>query len=56
VKLIHSGLNSIFNIIIIFISNYFLISDDVLINSLTLLVIDFVNLKDQIGSVFQRYS
>jgi hypothetical protein len=45
VKLIHLDLNFRFNISVVFITNYFLVGDIILINSETLLMIDFVHLK-----------
>jgi hypothetical protein len=45
VKLTHSDLNSIFDMSVIFMTNYSLSRDDVPVDSETLLVIDFVNLK-----------
>jgi hypothetical protein len=44
-KLIHPDLNSIFDMIIVFTDNYSFSEGDVPINSETLLVIDFMNLK-----------
>jgi hypothetical protein len=45
VKLIHSGLNYIFDMSVIFMTNYFLVGGDVPVDSEALLVTDFVNLK-----------
>jgi hypothetical protein len=44
-ELIHPGLNHTFDIYIVFMFNYFSVGDDVLIDSETFLVTDFVNLK-----------
>jgi hypothetical protein len=45
VKLTHSDLNLTFDMCIVFITNYFSVGGDVSIDSETLLVINFVNLK-----------
>jgi hypothetical protein len=45
IKLIHSGLNLRFNIGVIFTANYFFSERRCLIDSETLLMTDFVNLK-----------
>jgi hypothetical protein len=44
-ELIHLDSNSKFDMCIIFMTNYFLVGDDVFIDNETLLVTDFVNLK-----------
>jgi hypothetical protein len=44
-KLIHPGLNLRFNMGAIFTVNYFLVEDDIPVDSETLLMTDFVNLK-----------
>jgi hypothetical protein len=44
-ELIHSGSNSKFDMSVTFMTNYFLVGDDVPVDSETLLVTDFVNLK-----------
>jgi hypothetical protein len=45
VKLTHSDLNSKFDMNVVFTTNYFLVEDDVHIDSDTLLITDFMNLK-----------
>jgi hypothetical protein len=45
VELTHSSSNPRFNMVVAFMTNYFLVGGNVLIDSETLLVIDFVNLK-----------
>jgi hypothetical protein len=45
VELIYLDLNLIFDMNVVFMTNYFLIEDDVFINSEMLLMTDFVNLK-----------
>jgi hypothetical protein len=45
VKLIHLDLNFKFDMSVIFMTNYFFSEDDVFVDSETLLVIDFVNIK-----------
>jgi hypothetical protein len=45
VKLTHSDLNFIFDMSVIFMTNYFSVGDNVLIDNEALLMIDFVNLK-----------
>ncbi len=45
VKLTYSGLNSIFDMSVIFTANYFFRGGDVSVDSDTFLVTDFVNLK-----------
>jgi hypothetical protein len=45
VELTHLSLNFRFNMSVVFINNYFLVRDDVLIDKKTFLVTDFVNLK-----------
>jgi hypothetical protein len=48
------GLNSIFNICVIFKSNYFLVVCEVLIDSDTFLVTDFVNLRIKSTQYFKN--
>jgi aspartate carbamoyltransferase catalytic subunit len=51
---IHTGLNRKFDDMdVIFISNYFLVGDDISITSKTILVTDFVNLKIKPAQSFQ---
>jgi hypothetical protein len=55
VELIHSGLNHIFDMRVVFMANYFLVEGDVLVDNETLLVTDFVNLKIKSAQSF-RYA
>jgi hypothetical protein len=52
-KLIHPGLNLRFNMSVVFMTNYFLVRGDVLINNETLLMTDFVNLKIKLTQSFE---
>jgi hypothetical protein len=52
-KLIYLGLNLRFNIGVVFMTNYFLVRGDVLINNETLLMTDFVNLKIKLTQSFE---
>jgi hypothetical protein len=52
-KLIHSDLNPIFEIVVVFTANYFLVRDDVSVDSETLLVTDFVNFKIKLTQSFK---
>jgi hypothetical protein len=54
VELKHPGLNLRFGMSIVFMTNYFLMEGDVSIDSETLLVIDFVNLKIKPTQSFRR--
>jgi hypothetical protein len=53
VKLIHTCLNPIFDMDVAFTANYFSVGGDVLIDSLTLLVTDFVNFKIKLAQYFR---
>jgi hypothetical protein len=53
VKLTHSNLNSRFDMSAIFMTNYFSVGDDVSVDSKTLLVTDFVNLKTKPTQSFE---
>jgi hypothetical protein len=53
VKLNYSDLNSIFNMSITFMVNYFLVRDDVFVDSETLLMTDFINLKIKAAQSFE---
>jgi hypothetical protein len=45
VELIHSVLNSSFDVDVTFMFNYFSVGDDVFVDSKTFLMINFINLK-----------
>jgi hypothetical protein len=45
VKLIHSVLNSRFDVGVTFMLNYFSVGDNISVDSKTLLIINFINLK-----------
>jgi hypothetical protein len=52
-KLIYSDLNSKFDMCVIFMTNYFLVGDDIFINGEAILVTDFVNLKIKLAQSFR---
>jgi hypothetical protein len=52
VKLNYPDLNSIFNMSITFMVNYFLVRDGVFVDSETLLMTDFINLKIKAAQSF----
>jgi hypothetical protein len=52
VELTHTGLNFRFDMRIVFTVNYFLVGGDVPVDSETLLMIDFVNLKIKLTQSF----
>jgi hypothetical protein len=53
VELTHPGLNTRFDMIVVFTANYFLVRDDVPVDNETLLVTDFVNLKIKSAQSFR---
>jgi hypothetical protein len=53
IKLTHSDLNPRFNIYVVFMTNYFLVGGDVSVDSETLLMTDFVNLKIKLTQFFK---
>jgi hypothetical protein len=53
-KLIHSDLNTRFNMSVVFTANYLLMRDDVSIDNDALLMTDFVNLKIKPVQSFRR--
>jgi hypothetical protein len=53
VKLIYSGSNFTSDMCVVFTTNYFLVGDDIFINSETLLVTDFVNFKIKLTQSFE---